>query len=86
MFCCAFFIYPWILNSIIVTFVTIYKVNNTLEILIPIVRQYLLPTLAIILSCLCGKLGFYHIWNNVSYKISVTATVFATFIMYLFFN
>lgn len=78
------FIYPWILNSIIVTFVTIYKVNNTLEILIPIVRQYLLPTLAIILSCLCGKLGFYHIWNNVSYKISVTATVFATFIMYLF--
>lgn len=78
------FIYPWIINSIIVTFITIHKVNNSLEIYIPIIKQYFLPTLAIVLSCLCGKLGFYHIWNNASYKVSVTATILATFVVYLF--
>ena len=78
------FIYPWIINSVIVTFVTIHKVSHSLEISIPIIKQYFLPTLAIVLSCLCGKLGFYHIWNNVSYKASVTATILATFVVYLF--
>lgn len=79
------FIYPWIINSILVTLITIYRVSNVLDINIPFLRQYVKPVLAITAACLCGKLGFHHIWNNVEYKISVMASVLAVFLMYMFF-
>lgn len=78
------FIYPWILNSIIITFITIHRVSNVLHIKIPISRQYIKPTLAIVASCLCSKLGFHHIWNNIDFKYSVIATIIAAFSIYVF--
>ncbi len=78
------FIYPWILTSVIVTFITIYKVSHTLHINIPLAKQYIKPVLAITAACLCAKLGFHHIWNNIEYKYSITATLLAAFFIYIF--
>lgn len=78
------FIYPWIMNSIAVTFITIYRVSKVLQIKIPLSKQYIKPALAITAACLCGKLGFHHIWNNIEYKYSIIATLAAAFLIYIF--
>lgn len=78
------FIYPWIINSISTTFMTIYRVNKVLNINIPIIRQYIKPALAITAACLCGNLGFHHVWNNIEYKNSVIATLISVFMIYIF--
>lgn len=78
------FIYPWILNSIIVTFITLYRVINVLNIKIPVISQYIKPSLCATAACLCGKLGAGHIWNNIEFKYSVIATLSAVFMIYIF--
>lgn len=78
------FIYPWIINSIIITFITIYRVSNVLNIKIPIARQYIKPCLAVTAACLCSKLGYSHVWNHLEFKYSVIATLAAVFFMYMF--
>lgn len=78
------FMYPWIINSIIITFITIYRVSYILDIKIPITKQYIRPGLAVTAACLCGKLGHFHVWNNLEFKYSVIATLTAVFFVYIF--
>lgn len=78
------FIYPWIINSIAVTFITIFRVNNVLNINIPVLKQYIKPTLAITAACLCGNLGLHNVWNNIEYKHSIIATILCTSFIYVF--
>ncbi len=78
------FIYPWIINSIIITFITIYRVSNVLNIKIPVAKQYIKPGLAVTAACLCGKLGYCHVWNHLEFKCSVIATLGAVFFVYMF--
>ena len=60
------------------------RVNNALDIDIPVFTQYIKPALAAAGACLVARLGQSHIWYGISYKIGVMLTLITAVSVYLF--
>ncbi len=78
------FLLPWIGTTVIVTSATVMRVNNALNIDIPVFTQYIRPALAAAGACLTARLGQSHIWYGISYKIGVMLTLVTAVFVYLF--
>ncbi len=78
------FLYVWILSSIMITFMTLYRVSRILEIKLPLASQFIKPAIASAAACMVSKMCSRHIWQNTEFKYNMICTVAAAFLIYVF--
>lgn len=78
------FLYVWILSSILITFMTLYRVSRILDIRLPLASQYIKPVISSAAACMVSKMCLKHIWYDTESRYGIICTVVSAFMIYVF--